>query len=156
MSNQHTTPRIDLQQHAGPQIAAMIRLEERIELDPSLRHLVKIRASMVNGCAYCLDMHWTDAKTDGESDLRLAQVATWQESTAFDARERGALALCDAMTDVAGTHVPDEVFDTAAAVFGDDELAQLIVSISAINFWNRIAVTSRAVPASFAGAAGAA
>lgn len=156
MNTHHDTPRIDLQQHAGAQIAAMIRLEERITLASALRHLVKIRASMINGCAYCLDMHWTHARADGESELRLAQVATWQESPAFDARERAALALCDAMTDVAATHVPDEVYAEASGVFGDDELAQLIVAISAINFWNRVAVTARSVPASFAAVAPAA
>jgi AhpD family alkylhydroperoxidase len=154
--NTHSTPRMDIQQHAGPQVAAMIRLEQRIELDASLRHLVKVRASMVNGCAFCLDMHWTDARRDGESELRLAQLATWQESPAFDARERAALALCDAMTDVATTHVPDDVYAQAAEAFEAPELAQLIVAIAAINSWNRIAVTTRAVPASFAEQAAAA
>jgi AhpD family alkylhydroperoxidase len=142
-------PRIDMTAHAGAPYAAMVRVEERIQLDPVIRHLVKLRASLINGCAYCLDMHWTDARKDGESELRLIQVGGWEESPAFDERERAALALTDAMTHIADGGVPDDVWAEAQRRFGEDELANLVVAIAAINFWNRTAVTARTTPASF-------
>jgi AhpD family alkylhydroperoxidase len=143
------TPRIDLTRHAGAPYAAMSRLEERIDLDPRVRSLVKVRASVVNGCAFCLDMHWTHARSEGETELRLSQLAAWHESPFFDERERAALALTDAMTDVAATHVPDEVWDRAAAHFDQDELGHLLFAIGAINLWNRVVVAARRMPASY-------
>jgi AhpD family alkylhydroperoxidase len=145
-------PRIDIVHHAGGPYAAMARVEERIELDPVIRHLVKIRASQINNCAFCIDMHWTDARADGESELRLSQLAAWEESPAFDERERAALALAESMTHVSHTHVPDEVWARAREQFDEDELANLVIAIAAINFWNRVAVTARTTPASFADA----
>ena len=142
-------PRLDVAEHAGAAIAAMVRLEERIELEPRLRHLVKIHASQINHCAFCIDMHWTDARADGESELKLAQLAAWRESPAFDDRERAALALTEAVTHVAETQVPDDVWAQAAAHFSEDELANLLVAIAAINFWNRTSVATRNTPASF-------
>jgi AhpD family alkylhydroperoxidase len=147
------TPRIDLLQHAGAPYAAMVRVEERIKLDPPLRGLVKVRASQLNGCAFCVDMHWTDARAEGESELRLAQVTAWHESPFFDERERAALALTDAVTDVSRTHVPDDVWARAAAHFGPNELAHLLFAIAAINLWNRLQVATRALPASYTDAA---
>ncbi|MBX5442949.1 MAG: carboxymuconolactone decarboxylase family protein [Solirubrobacteraceae bacterium] len=155
MTTDHLTPRIDMTAHAGGPYAAMVRVSERIELDPRLKHLVELRASQINGCAFCLDMHWTAAKAHGESDLRLAQLAAWDESPAFDERERAALALTEAMTHVADTHVPDDVWARARRHFDERELAHLVVQIAAINFWNRVAVASRAVPAGYAPAAAA-
>jgi len=148
MSTDHE-PRIDMLRHAGAPYAAMSRVEERIQLDPVVKELVKLRASQINGCAFCLDMHWTAAKAAGESDLRLAQLAAWDESPAFDERERAALALTEAMTHVADTHVPDDVWERARRHFDEDELAHLVVQIAAINFWNRTAIASRAIPASY-------
>lgn len=155
MSTDHTTPRIDLTSLAGAPYGAMVRVSERIKLDPTLKHLVELRASQINGCAFCLDMHWTAAKEHGESDLRLAQLAAWDESPAFDERERAALALTESMTLVADTHVPDDVWEEARRHFDEEELAHLVVQIAAINFWNRAAVASRAVPASYLPAAAA-
>jgi AhpD family alkylhydroperoxidase len=146
----HTTPRIDLIRHAGAPYAAMQRVEERIRLDRRLRLLVKLRASQINGCAFCLDMHWPHARAEGESELRLSQLAAWRESPFFDARERAALALTDAVTHVAGTHVPDDVWEEAARHFDDEELAHLVFTIAAINLWNRVSVAARTVPASHA------
>jgi AhpD family alkylhydroperoxidase len=148
-----TTPRIDPSRHAGAAVGAMVRVEERIELDPTVRHLVKIRASQINGCAYCIDMHWADARAAGESEQRLAQLAAWEESPYFDERERAALALTESVTHVSQTHVPDEVWDRAEAHFEPGELANLLLAIAAINFWNRLAVSTRAVPASYLRAA---
>jgi AhpD family alkylhydroperoxidase len=143
------TPRIDFTQHAGHLTSALIRVEQRIELDPGLRHLVKLRASQINGCAHCIDMHWAEARADGEPEQRLAQLDAWSESPYFDERERAALGLTEAVTHVSSTHVPDEAWAEAEAHFGHDELANLLVAIAMINAWNRIAIACRAQPASF-------
>jgi AhpD family alkylhydroperoxidase len=143
------TPRIDLMQHGGHLTSALIRVEQRIKLDPGLRHLVKLRASQINGCAHCIDMHWAEARADGEPEQRLAQLDAWSESPYFDERERAALGLTEAITHVSSTHVPDEAWAEAEAQFGPDELANLLVAIAMINAWNRIAIASRAQPASF-------
>jgi AhpD family alkylhydroperoxidase len=147
MSHSHS-PRLDLLQHVGGPYAAMARVEERIELDPVLRELVKLRASIVNGCSFCIDMHWTDARAHGETEVRLSQLAAWAESPFFDERERAALGLCDAMTLVSETHVPDDVWAEAERHFEAGELANLAVAIAAINFWNRLAIATRQLPAS--------
>jgi AhpD family alkylhydroperoxidase len=142
-------PRLDAFSHAKPAYAALARVEERIDLDPALRELIKLRASQINGCAFCLDMHWTDAKAAGESDVRLAQLSAHAESPYFDARERAVLALTDAVTLVAETHVPDDVWAAAAAQLDDAELANVLLQIGMINAWNRLAVSTRMVPASW-------
>ena len=145
------TPRIDLLHHARGPVSAIIRAEERIELDPTVKSLVKLRASVLNGCAYCIDMHWTHAREEGETEMRLAQLAAWHESPFFTARERAALALTDAVTAVGETHVPDAVWNEAAEHFEEGELAHLLVQIAMINAWNRIAVSTRVVAASYDG-----
>ena len=142
-------PRIDLAGLAAAPYAAMVRVEQRIQFDPALRELVKIRASQINGCAFCIDMHWADARARGESELRLAQLAAWDESRFFDDRERAALALTEAVTHVSATHVPDDVWARAEAQFEPAELANLVCAIAAINFWNRLQVSARARPASY-------
>lgn len=142
-------PRLDVFAHAKPAYAAMARVEERIDLDPVLKELVKLRASQINGCAFCLDMHWAAAKAAGERDVRLAQLAAHAESPYFDARERAVLALTDAVTLVSETHVPDDVWAAAAAELDEAELANVLLQIAAINFWNRLAVATRMVPASW-------
>jgi AhpD family alkylhydroperoxidase len=142
-------PRLDVFAHTGPVVAAAARIEERIALDPTLRELVKLRASQINGCAFCLDMHWAAAKEAGESDVRLAQLAAHAESPFFDARERAVLALTDAVTLVAEDGVPDAVWAAAAEQLTEDELANVLWQIAAINTWNRIAVAARFVPASW-------
>ena len=144
-----TTPRIDLARLAGAPAAAMREVEARIDIDPGLRELVKLRASLINGCAYCIDMHWTILRREGESDVRLAQLSAWEESPFFDERERAALALTDAVTHVSATHVPDTVWAQAEAQFPPEELAHLLFTIAAINLWNRLAVSARGVPASY-------
>ena len=149
MSTTHA-PRIDMIRHGGGPFAAMVRVEERIELDPVVRHLVKLRASQINGCAYCIDMHWTHARELGETELRLSQIAAWRESPAFDDRERAALELTESVTLLSETHVPDDVWAQAAQHFDERELAHLLLQIAAINFWNRVAAPARSTPASFA------
>jgi len=144
-----THPRIDIAHHAAAPYAAMVRVEERIRLDDRLRALVKIRASIVNGCTFCIDMHWSAARAQGEPEMRLAQLAAWSESPFFDERERAALALTDAVTHVSSTHVPDDVWQRAAEHFDEDELANLLFAIAAINFWTRVAISARTTPASY-------
>ncbi|WP_033219276.1 carboxymuconolactone decarboxylase family protein [Kitasatospora phosalacinea] len=115
--------------------------------DPVLAELVNLRASQINGCAFCLDKHASDARANGEREHRLDTLAAWRETPYFTARERAALALTESVTLVAGTRVPDAVFDEAAKHFSESELAHLIGLICAINALNRVAVTSRLTPA---------
>jgi AhpD family alkylhydroperoxidase len=124
---------------------AMAAFDRSVEADPRLRELIKIRASIVNGCAYCVDMHTFEARRAGESERRMHAVAAWRESPLFDARERAALALTDAVTRIADGGVPDDVYEAAAREFDPGELANLVMAIAAINSWNRIAVTAGSV-----------
>ena len=112
-------------------------------LEESLRDLLKQRASQINGCAYCLDMHAKDLRAAGESQQRLDVLQAWREVDLFSERERAALALTEAITLVADGHVPDEVVDAAREHFSDRELAELVFTVVVINAWNRIAITSR-------------
>jgi AhpD family alkylhydroperoxidase len=125
---------------------AMYRLERSIELDETLANLVKVRASQINGCAVCIDMHWKDARAAGESEERLYSLDSWHESPLYDERERAALRLTEAMTLVADGHVPHEVWDDATESFSENELANLAFQITAINAWNRLMITFRVRP----------
>ncbi|MGZ4250567.1 MAG: carboxymuconolactone decarboxylase family protein [Solirubrobacteraceae bacterium] len=135
--------RMQLEEQAARQFAAMYRLEASIELDRGLRELVKIRASQINGCAFCIDMHWKDARAAGEREERLYMLDAWRESPLYNERERAALGLCEAMTLIADRDVSDEVWVQARAEFEARELAQLIFAITAINAWNRLMITTR-------------
>lgn len=116
-------------------------------LEPALVELVRIRASQLNHCAFCLDMHTKDALAQGESVERVVQLAAWEESAHFySPREIAALALTDAITVLTDGFVPDDVWERAAAQFDDTELAQLVAAITAINAWNRFGVSTRMVP----------
>jgi AhpD family alkylhydroperoxidase len=118
-------------------------------LDPVVAELVKIRASQINKCAYCLDMHHAEARKQGISQLRLDLLPAWEESPGvYSERERAALELAEAMTLLTDGFVPDEVYARAAEQFDEPELARLIAQIVAINAWNRFQVTTRAVPGS--------
>jgi AhpD family alkylhydroperoxidase len=142
-------PRLDIARHARGAYRAMSALDGAIELDSSLRDLISLRASILNGCAYCVDMHTLDAAARGESAQRLHAVAAWHEAPFFTERERAALGLTDAVTLLPDGHVPREAFDTTRAHFDDEELAQLIWAITAINSWNRIAVSTRMLPGEY-------
>lgn len=122
---------------------ALVALERVLRIDPVLRELVKLRASILNGCAYCIGLHTKDARKADESEQRLYAVAAWHEAPFFNERERAALALTDAVTLIADTHVPAAAYDQAAPHFDAQELAHLIWQIAAINAWNRIAVATR-------------
>ena len=135
--------RMNMGREAPALARALVALEREIRIDPALRELVKLRASILNGCAYCIDMHTKDARKAGESEQRLYAVAAWHEAPFFSERERAALALTDAVTLIADTHVPAAVYDEAARHFDPEELAHLIWQIAAINAWNRTAVATR-------------
>jgi AhpD family alkylhydroperoxidase len=141
--------RLELPKVARPQYQAMVALERSITLDESVKELVKLRASQINGCAYCIDMHWKDARARGEPEERHYGLDAWEESPLYSERERAALALCEAMTLIAGSHVADDVWDSAAAHFDADELAQLVFAIAAINTWNRLLITVRTPPGTY-------
>jgi AhpD family alkylhydroperoxidase len=118
-------------------------------IDPGLHELLKIRASQINGCAYCIDMHTKDARAHGESEQRIYALPAWRETPFFTARERAALALTEAITLVHDGQVPDDVYAEAARHFEEPELAAVIWAATVINGWNRVAITSRAVAGSY-------
>ena len=115
-------------------------------IEKPLIELIKVRASQINGCAFCIAMHTADAVKGGESQARLHLLNAWRETEVFSARERAALALTEAVTLVADTHVPDEVYDEARQQFSDKELVDVAYAIFAINAWNRLAITFRMQP----------
>jgi AhpD family alkylhydroperoxidase len=114
-------------------------------LEPSLLDLIEVRASQINGCAWCLDMHTKNARASGETEQRLYALSAWRETPFFTPRERAALAWTEAVTLVAETHVPDEVYEEARKQFTEKELVDLTVAVIAINGWNRLNVSFRTV-----------
>lgn len=125
---------------------AMIKAEEYLHhcsLEVPLVHLVKLRVSQINGCAYCLDMHWKDLRALGESEQRLYSLDAWRECKWYTERERAALAWAEAVTLVSQGHVPDAVYDAVRPHFTDAELADLTFAVCTINSWNRLAISSR-------------
>ncbi|MFF8777038.1 carboxymuconolactone decarboxylase family protein [Streptomyces sp. NPDC015140] len=142
-------PRLDWAKHAPEVWKAMLRLDKAATqgLDPKLGELVKIRASQLNHCAFCLDMHTKDALAAGESVERIVQLAAWEESRHFyTEKELAAIELTEAVTVLTDGFVPDDVYEKAAAHFDEPELAQLIAAITVINAWNRFGVTCRRTP----------
>jgi AhpD family alkylhydroperoxidase len=115
-------------------------------IDPVISHLVDIRASQMNGCAFCLDMHVKEAKLHGERELRLYHVTIWRESPLFNAKERAALALTEALTQIAPTGISDELYAEAREQFSAQELSTLVFRIMGINAWNRVNVAFRTTP----------
>ncbi|MEV5530219.1 carboxymuconolactone decarboxylase family protein [Streptomyces prunicolor] len=143
------SPRLDWAKHAPEVYKAMVRLDAaaRRGLDPTLLELVKIRASQLNHCAFCLDMHTKDALAAGESVERIIQLGAWEESRHFyTEKELAAIELTEAVTVLTDGFVPDEVYERAAEQFEEAELAQLIAAITVINAWNRFGVSTRMVP----------
>src|SRR4051794_39899045 len=119
-------------------------------IDPKLRELIRIRASQLNGCAYCIDMHTKDARAIGETEQRLYALPAWSETPFFSERERAALAFAESVTRLAASHVSDEDFERVAEHFRPDEIAALLTLIVTINAWNTLAATTRAwVPGSY-------
>jgi AhpD family alkylhydroperoxidase len=131
---------------------AMEGLEKYLEqcgLEKSLMFLVQLRASQINGCAYCLDMHWKDLRAIGENEQRLYSLDAWRECPYYSDRERAALAWTDAVTLIREGHVPDAVYEEARAHFNAKELSDLTLAVAAINAWNRLCIAARIVPGSY-------
>lgn len=138
--------RMDYKTTAPEGIKAMWGLETYVRhcgLEHSLLELVKTRASQINGCAFCLDMHTKDARAQGETEQRLYTLSAWHETSFFTDRERAALAWAEAVTRIADTHAPDDVYELACKHFSEKELVDLTLAIVAINGWNRLAICFR-------------
>ena len=143
--------RLDFEAHAAGFYRAMSHLDnaatkelDRVDFDPRLRELVRVRASQINGCAYCIDMHTKDARAVGETEQRLYALPAWRETPFFNEKERAALAFTESVTLLAADHVPTADYDAVAAHFTPDEVGALVSLIVAINAWNAIAVSTRA------------
>ena len=142
-------PRLDFYKANPLAIKALLAVEERINksgLEKSLGHLVRLRASQINGCAYCVDMHTADARREGETDRRLATVVVWRETPFFTDRERAAFEWTEALTLVSQGHVPDAAWEAVKPHFSEAELVDLTLLVSAINAWNRFAIGFRKMP----------
>lgn len=144
--------RIDLM-HAAPGVMhAMLGLERQVQkagLDSTLLDLVRMRASQINGCAYCLDMHSKDARANGETEQRLYGLEAWRETPYYSERERAALEWTEALTLVSETHVPDDVYERVREQFSEEQLMHLSLAVVAINGWNRLNVAARTVPGGY-------
>ncbi|MCC9076093.1 carboxymuconolactone decarboxylase family protein [Litorilinea aerophila] len=139
-------PRIDYAHVAPEGIRTLHALERYLAtstIERPLRELVNLRASLINGCAYCIDMHTKDARAAGESEQRLYALAAWHEAPFYTERERAALAWTDAVTRVSETHVPDTLFAEVRRHFSEQELVDLTLAVVAINGWNRLSISFR-------------
>jgi AhpD family alkylhydroperoxidase len=144
--------RIDLRDLTAGGYRAMLGLEHYLAtcgLDKQLLDLIRLRVSQMNGCAYCLDMHWKDLRAEGESEQRLYSLDAWPETPYYTERERAALAWAEAVTRVADTHVPDEVYELARGQFDEQQLADLTLATVAINGWNRLNIAFRTIPGTY-------
>ena len=142
-------PRMNIAELAPGGMQAMLGLEKYLascSLDHKLIHLIKLRASQINGCAYCIDMHWKDARAAGETEQRLYGLDAWEESPYYTERERAALKWTDSLTNLKEGHVPDSVYETVRQQFIENELADLTIAVATINAWNRIAISMRSKP----------
>lgn len=135
---------------AAPDVyKAMLSVEAALHagsVEVPLLHLVKLRASQINGCAFCIDMHWKDAKAVGETDIRLYSLDAWHESPFYTEKERAALEWTESLTRISETHAPDSAFEELKKHFDEKQIAELSWAISLINAWNRIAIGFRATP----------
>ena len=145
-------PRIEFHKVSPDAYKAMSSLEAylaRCGLEHALLHMVKLRASQINGCAYCIDMHWKDARANDVSEQKLYGLDAWEESPYYTDRERAALAWTETVTRVAEDHAPDAMYDLARSHFSEKELSDLTWAIAAINAWNRMAICFRSPPGTY-------
>jgi AhpD family alkylhydroperoxidase len=144
-------PRVDLLKVPGV-IEPLLGIEKylhRSGLETNLLDLIRLRASQINGCAYCIDMHWKDLKVAGETDQRLYGLDAWRESPYYTDRERAVLAWTEAVTNVQQGRVPDSIYEELRKFFSDKEVADLTLAVCAINSWNRLNIALRTVPGSY-------
>jgi AhpD family alkylhydroperoxidase len=145
-------PRLDYTKASPEGVQAMFNLERYIRscgLDAKLLELIKTRASQLNGCAYCIDMHTKDARAQGETEQRLYELSAWREAPFYSEKERAALAWTEALTNIQQGHAGDEVYQQVASQFAEADLMNLTLAITTINAWNRIAIGLRAVPGTY-------
>ena len=145
-------PRIDFMKVGRGAFHVLLGVEKYVNesgLEPTLLDLIRLRASQINGCAYCIDMHWKDLRNAGETEQRLYGLDAWEESPYYSDRERAALAWTDAVTNIQQGHVPDSVYEEVRKSFTEKELADLTVAITAINSWNRLNIAARTVPGTY-------
>jgi AhpD family alkylhydroperoxidase len=144
--------RIDVQKDGEGAMKAMLGLERYLHgcgLEQGLLHLLKLRVSQMNGCAYCLDMHWKDLRAIGENEQRLYSLDAWRECSYYTERERAALTWAEAVTRITDGHVPDDVYEEVQAHFTKKELADLTLAVVAINGWNRLSIAMRNEPGTY-------
>lgn len=144
--------RMDLGKTNSAAYQAMLHLERYVRgsgIAPTLLELIKIRASQINGCAFCIDMHTKDARVNGETEQRIYALSAWQETPFFTPEERAVLALTEAVTLIATDRVSDALYDEVSRYFTSDEIANLLMAIVTINGWNRITIATRMVPGSY-------
>lgn len=145
-------PRLDYKKASPSALKAMFGVEKFVEncgLESSLLNLVRLRASQLNGCAFCIDMHSKDLRADGESEQRIYELDAWRETPFYSEREQAALAWTEAVTHLTDGHVPDDVYEQAQSQFSEKELVDLTLAITAINSWNRLNVAFRTVPGAY-------
>ncbi len=145
-------PRIDHRKASTGAMKAMFGLEHYVHqcgLPENLLHLVKLRISQINGCAYCIDMHSKDLRAAGETEQRLYLLDAWREAPFYSERERAALAWAEAVTLVTEGHVPDEVYEQSRSQFSEEELINLTLAVVTINGWNRLSIAFRSVPGAY-------
>jgi AhpD family alkylhydroperoxidase len=145
-------PRINYSKYAPEAQKALYALERYIAtcgLDHKLIHLIKMRASQINGCAFCIDMHSKDARAIGETEQRLYELNAWRETPFYTDAERAALEWTESLTLVSETHVPDEVYESVRKHFSEKEIVDLTLIAGMINLWNRLAISVRAVPGEY-------
>ena len=145
-------PRINYPKVAPGVVKAMLDVSNYLRqsgLEESLLNLIDLRSSQINGCAFCIDMHWKDLRSAGETEQRLYGLDAWEESPYYSDRERAALAWTEAVTTVKDGHVPDEVYEQVRPFFSEKELADLTLAIVLINGWNRLNIAMRTVPGTY-------
>jgi AhpD family alkylhydroperoxidase len=146
---QFMQPRLDYRKFSQEPLKNLLAIEDYLShssLEPRLLHLIKMRASQINGCAFCIDRHSKDARALGETEQRLYELNAWRETPFYSERERAALEWTEALTLISETHAPDDSFERLRPHFSDQEIVDLTYAITIINAWNRIAIATRAVP----------
>ena len=146
------TERIELSKIEPTAYQAMLGLEKYLRqsgLDNQLLHLIKVRASQINKCAFCIDMHTKEARTAGETEQRLYSLSAWQETPFFTPEERAALAFTEAVTLIAENFVDDQLYQKVSQYFSPNKIAQILIAIATINAWNRIAISTKMIPGSY-------
>jgi AhpD family alkylhydroperoxidase len=144
--------RMDYLKNARGVYEAMLGLEKYLHqsgIEESPLHLIKLRASQINGCAYCIDMHWKDLRAIGESEQRLYGLDAWEESPYYTDRERAAFLWTEALTNIRERHMADDLYEKVRPLFTEKELADLSLAVASINAWNRLAIAARTVPGTY-------